>query len=175
MLGWVGEPHEAGNDAPPGMIVAEVLPEPVLRNWPESVVHLGDCEIAPVHAYLLSATSDPAGGVFSEALRIDTTARPEGKFWADCVGQYTGTEWTGPNGLVNVDDVVAFINLKTFKPAPHITALELAGGAPTFVNYIVNVTDLGMILQGFRGVPFPPLPFLLEGYPENMDLTLCPQ
>ena len=108
------------------------------------------------------------------ATRIDTIARPEGKFWGDVVGGYDGSEWTAPNGLVNVDDVVAFINYKTGKPAPHLTAIELAGGPPSFVNFYLNVTDLGMILLGFRAAPYPPLPFVLDGYPESMDLTNCP-
>ena len=132
------------------------------------------CEIAPVHRYLLSATSTPPDGPFAGPVTIETIARLEGKFWADIVGRFTGSDWSGPNSLVTVDDVVAFINFKLFKPAPHVTAIELAGGPPSFVNFYVSVTELGLILQGFRGLPYPPLPFLLDGYPADMDLTLCP-
>ena len=70
-------------------MTAHVVPDPVVRIWSEDVVHLGDCEIAPVHGYLLSATAAPSGGPFSVALRVDTIARPEGKFWADCVGSFS--------------------------------------------------------------------------------------
>ena len=156
-------------------MTAHVVPSPVVVDWtPYDVVHIGDCEIAPTHRYLLSTTVAPPAGPFMTPLVVETIASPEGKFWGDVVGGYTGTEWTAPNGLVSVDDVVAFINLKTYKPAPHITALELAGAAPSYVNFYVNVTDLGMILQGFRGLEYPPLPFLLESYPADLDLTTCP-
>ena len=165
-LGWVGEPFDAStlpfSTAPVGTFTAHVVAEPALVDWTAfDVIHLGDCEIAPIHRYALSATADPAGDLFSDPLFLQTTAKPEIKFWGDVAGQWTGTEWTGPNELVNINDVIAWIFAFTSKPAPHITAVDLT---PEIPNFIINVSDLGMIYwHGFLGMRYPPPAFANQG------------
>ena len=58
--------------------------------------------------------------------------------------------------------MVAWVNFLTFKPAPHITVLDLDGEVP---NFIINVTDLQLILQGFRSLTYPPVSFASQGGP----------
>ena len=77
-----------------------------------------------------------------------------------------GDTWTPPNGLSNVDDVVAWLRFKAGRLAPHITAMELDAEVP---NFIANVTDLALILQGFKGRSYPPPPF-----PNQGAVTECP-
>ena len=174
MLGWVGDPAQAGGDAVPGTIISDVVKtQPAARSWTEPVVHIGDCDIAPVETYAISATSD--GVLFSDPLIIGTIEKPEGKFWGDIVGGFDGVEWSKPNNLVNVSDVTAIIAFITDKPGkPHITRVDLAGGSPTYTNFIVNTTDLQLLIKGFLGDTYPPLPFVLEGYPADGDVTQCP-
>ena len=165
-LGWVGAPFDAStlpfSAAPVETFTSRVVAEPALIDWTAfDVVHLGDCEIAPLHRYALSATADPAGGLLSDPLFLQTTSKPEVKFWGDVAGSWTGTEWTPPNELVNVNDHVAWIFAFTSRPAPHITAVELAPEVP---NFITNVSDLGMIIQqGFMGRRYPPPAFANQG------------
>ena len=174
LLGWLSDPVEARGDALPGTFTSEVMKaEPVARTWTESVVHIGDCEIAPVRTYAISATA--FGVLFSDPLIIGTIGKPQGKFWADIVGGFDGVEWSEPNSLVNGSDVtsmIAFITDKSGKP--HITRVDLAGGSPTYTNFIVNATDLQLVIKGFLGDTYPPLAFVVEGYPADGDVTQCP-
>lgn len=172
-LGWVGTPFDPAIDrTPPGTFTAEVVTTgPVFRRWTEEVVHIADCEIAPAQHYALSATSD--GVVFSEPLELSTVGKPRAKLWGDLVGSFDGIGWTAPNGLVDLDDVMAMVNYLSGKPAPHITVVEIAGDAPTFVNFVVNATDLALAVQGFEGESYPPPPFIADGYPIDGDLTRC--
>ena len=173
MLGWVSDPVADPGDSPAGTYVSSMQKAmPAIRQWPESVVHLSDCEIAPAQTYGVSATTD--GTSFSSRLVVATTPKPQGKFWADLVGNFDGVAWSGPNWLVNVDDVSSMIKFLTDKPAPHITVVDLVGAAPTYTNCLINATDLQMVLSGFKGDPFPPVAITALGYPVSGDVTLCP-
>ena len=161
VLGWVGDPIVDPGESPPGTVTARVVSSmPAVRVWTESPVHVGDCEIAPVQSYALSATTD--GSIFSDPLVLATIDKPQGKFWADIVGSFDGTTWSAPNYLVNVDDVVAWVKYVTLKPAPHVTVVDLDGETP---NFIINATDLQFILAGFRGETYPPPSFSNQGPP----------
>ena len=60
----------------------------------------------------------------------------------------------------------AMLNFLTLKPgSPHVTVVDLVGGAPTFVNTDASATDLLIILQAFAGSEYPPAVLLNEGYP----------
>ena len=125
-----------------------------------------------MQTYVISVSGD--GISFFYPLVVATTPKPQGKFWADLVGSFDGFSWSKPNSLVNVDDVVAMINYLALKPAPHITIVDLAGAAPTYTNFIVNATDLQMVLEGFGGKPWPPIAVTGLGYPADGDVTQCP-
>jgi len=164
-LGWVSAPFQpATGQTPPGTMTALVNPTPVFRTWSESVIHLGDCEIAPTQVYGLRATMN--GVTFTNPLIVRTTLAPQGKFWGDVAGSFSGVSWSGPNRLVNVDDVVAVVKFLVSAPAPHITALDLGGEVP---NFIINATDLQFVLAGFASNTYPPPPFANQGGP-----TGCP-
>ena len=174
VLGWLSEPEADPGEAPSGTFfshVVQTVPPP--RLWTEDVVHVGDCEIAPVESYALRATAE--GIIFSPPLVLGTIEKPQGKFWGDIVGGFDGTSWSGPNGLVNVDDVSAWVKYVTLRPAPHVTVVDLAGPAEThFVNFVINATDLSLILQAFRAQPYPPPPFIADGYPADGNIENCP-
>lgn len=61
---------------------------------------------------------------------------------------------------VTADDVQAilkFITLPASNPSrPHMTWMDLVGQAP---NWLVNATDLQLLLQGFKGDTYPPVAF----------------
>jgi len=161
LLGWIGEPFEVQSaHAPAGTLTAHVENEPLYRSWSEPLIQLGDCEIAPARAYGLSVTAE--GVFYSDPLVIGTIARPAGRHWADVVGAFTGASWTPPNGLVNVDDVLAWVRFVTLKPAPHVTVVDLDGEVP---NFVINATDLQLILAGFAGNTYPPFSFANQGGP----------
>lgn len=164
MLGWVGDPFEPDTDrTPAGTFTSLVVKDlPPARVWTEEVIHLSGCEIGPARTYDISATV--RGLQFSEPLIIRTTDKPEGKFWGDVVGEFDGTAWTAANGLVNVNDVISMIAFLSLRPAPHITVLDLAGEAP---NFLINATDLTLLLQAFQGRTYPPPPFPHQGSPAD--------
>lgn len=168
MLGWVSdpfEPDEALTGIPSGtLITATVQGEmPPLRNWPAELVHIGDCEIAPARSYALSSTTD--GVTFGDQLRIGTIAKPQGKSWGDVVGAFDGAFWAPPDGLVNVNDILAWVAFKTAgRVAPHVTVLDVANEQP---NFIINATDLALILQAFQGRTYPPPAFANQGGPAD--------
>ena len=164
-LGWVGEPFDAStldfSIAPVGTFTSHVVSEPALIDWTAfDVVHIGDCEIAPLHRYALSVTTDPSGELFSDPLFLQTISKADFHFWGDMVGHFDGTAWTPPNGVVGGVDIQAWIFAFLSKPAPHITAVDLHPDVP---NFILNVTDLTLVLEGVRGKQYPPLAFDNQG------------
>ncbi len=90
---------------------------------------------------------------------LDTQAKPGVKWWGDCVGFFTGTEWTAPNGATNFDDAVA--GIKTFQDASAVNATHLSvtdvhpnlNGAQ--INKIVSFDDVFQIILGFKGNEYP--------------------
>ena len=164
-LGWVRDPFVPGGDRiPPGTFGAWVRPDmPGMRPWVEAVVHVGDCEIAPAQTYGLSATVD--GETFSPRLVLGTSPKPQAKFWGDVVGFFSGTEWTPPNGFVDVNDVQAMIKfLVISKAAPHITRVDLGGEVP---NWLINASDLQLVIRAFLANTYPPVAFQNKGGPAD--------
>jgi len=134
VLGWVGKPDVYG--------IARVVSGRVDQMWPQAVIHVGDCEIAPnayyqVRAILAGADAEDPGN-FSDPLEIPTTPKPGTNYWADAVGSLVGVcsvdgvtpcistvdcpagqvcgIWPGPDGVLNFDDVGAAV--KAFQRAP---------------------------------------------------------
>jgi hypothetical protein len=160
-LGWVSEPDE--ND------VSRIADASVYsREWPR-VVFIGDCETVPVATYEIWITSD--GATFTDPVELATIRRPGDRWWyGDVVGMGTGAlpplpGFTGPNGVVNVTDVQAF--LLTFQgpstPSAHKTWVDMHGlgeGSPP--NFILNVSDLQRILFGLAGLRYTDTPNQLD-------------
>ena len=95
-----------------------------------------------------------AGALPIDPLSIVTIEQPGGgKFWGDTVGFFTGTEWTAPQGIVNIDDVTA-VN-KTFQAAfgaPHVSVSDVE---PQFINRVVNFNDVFAVISAFQANPYP--------------------
>ncbi len=142
-LGWIGEPN--GDD------VARVADEPVYRVWGDQVHHVSDCQIVPAATYSLRTTPD--GVTFSDPLVVQTTPEPLPKHWADCVGELVNGNWTPPNGFVNTADIMAIIQAFEFVPtAPDPKRVDLD---PEVTNAVINMTDVSMVVQGFKGMSYP--------------------
>ena len=142
VLGWVGEP--SADD------ISRIVDEPYFSDaWPD-VVHVGDCEIVPAAEYEIQTTID--GSIFLNPLTVATIAQPAPKYWADCVGDFGGS-WEAPNGVVNMNDVMATLQLFSAAPtAPPLTWVDVDGESP---NAVLNMTDVQRVVDGFKGAPYP--------------------
>ena len=83
----MGDPFDPATDrTPPGTLAARVVKKmPANRIWAEEVVHIGDCEIAPLQTYAISATAD--GAFYSVPFVVGTIVQPQGKIWTDSRGE----------------------------------------------------------------------------------------
>lgn len=139
VLGWVGAPAANG--------VSRVVAAPVYRLWSEPYVHVADCPIVPAAIYELRATIDEIE--FSDPFPVGTIAEPTPQFWADCVGDFGGGAWSGPNGTVNFHDIDAAV--KVFQGAAGAADITWVDLHPEIPNYILNFSDISMIIAGFQG------------------------
>ena len=105
----------------------------------------------PVATFEVTATMDEE--YFSAPLAVGTIAQPAPKYWADCVGAFEGSAWTGPNGVVNMDDIMGAVQkFQQLASAPPLTWVDIDGEVP---NVVVNMSDIQRIVQGFKGEPYP--------------------
>lgn len=157
MTWWVGAPDEnclAGlrNDEEGGFIV--------MRNWDGCpALQIGDCGIVPISDYRVwSVDSDGDSPTF---LDVETIRQPGGKWYADCIGSFTGPNgnppdvWTPPQGTVGIDDTVAII--KTFKDitASNATPVSVSDIHPQVPNRIANIDDVLYSIFGHQGRQYP--------------------
>ncbi|MBU0717048.1 MAG: hypothetical protein KJ749_02270 [Planctomycetes bacterium] len=142
-VGWVGEPDVTG--------MARLVSGPFYSDsWP-TVVHVGDCAVVPVATYEVRATID--GINFTEPLQVATILRPGVSAWGDVVGSLVASEWTGPNGVVNFDDVVAAVQFFTSATtAPPLTWVDIEPEVP---DAILNFADIMQMVLAFQGEPYP--------------------
>jgi hypothetical protein len=183
VLGWVDEPFDPScqnDDGTPNGdpcegvdYLARVVHDPVHRLWSEDLVHVGDCEIAPVATYEIRATADAV--VYSNPLEVGTILEPGTWHYADVVGVGTGDYpplpgFTPPNGAVNVADVQAFLLTMQglSSPSAHTTWVDLHGlGVGVPPNFMLNVADLQRILWGIDRQEY------LDS-PEHLNPADCP-
>lgn len=147
---WVAAPDALGH--------SRMVGAPVVRMWPEPVIHVGDCPIHPVAMYDVRAAS---GITLSAPLMLMTINRPIPRFWCDTVGSLVGVQWTAPQGVVNVSDYQAalqcFLGAATAPPLTWVD-VQSVNVADSCVNDICNIADVFLILKGFQGDPYPFLP-----------------
>ncbi len=150
-VGWVGEPSTA-----PGL-TSRVVTSPVFRIWDEPVIHVGDCEIMPGAVYEIRATGD--GVTYSAPVVIATVPRPGGgKDWCDVAGVNNGTQWTPPNGVANIQDVMAIRSyISAAAPIPTAQRVNLQGisTADSCLNNVVNTADTLAAILAIGGQPYP--------------------
>ena len=149
LVGWVGEPFEAPDY--PGEWIAPLGDVPFYSDsWP-ALLHVRDCEIVPAAAYALKGTVD--GTNFTDRLGLGTIFEPTPKKWGDVVGFLYEGAWTGPNVVVNMDDVMASVQrFQQLESAPHFTWVDVDEEIP---NLVVNFTDIMRVVQGFKGEDYP--------------------
>ncbi|UCE59411.1 MAG: hypothetical protein JSU63_18455 [Phycisphaerales bacterium] len=159
--GWISEPFDPSCQSEPGDTpvgacagtdyLARVVNSPVLRFWPEPLLQVNDCEIVPVASFALRATIDAIE--FSDALVVGTITKPGPQHYGDTVGENLGNEFTAPQGVVNVTDVQGFLAASEGWPgAPHPSWVDLHGlGEGCVPNFILNISDLQLILFGLEG------------------------
>ncbi|MCH8148591.1 MAG: RHS repeat protein [Planctomycetes bacterium] len=135
-------------------------------NWSGCpALHLTGCPIIPTSTYDLVAIFE--GNVSDPPLAAATQAKPGVKWHGDCVGSFTGIEWTAPNGTTNIDDAVAAI--KTFQDpnainATHVSVTDMEPNQNgDQINLLVNINDVFSIIRGFQGFEYP-----------GPDIDLCP-
>lgn len=145
-------------DAPDGLGNSKCVSAPVFRLWPEAVLHVGDCEIIPVANYEVRASVD--GTVFSSPLAVSTIPLPalNTKLWGDVAGINDGSQWTAPNQLSNVQDIVAvlaYITNAAIKPEFQRANLEAVSSADPCLNNLVNTADILIVVQAVAGGAYP--------------------
>ena len=146
---WVEAPDADG--------VSRLTSAPVYRDWTEPMIHIADCPVVPDADYGVRGIAagwpiaDPNS--FCLAATVSTTPKPESKHWGDVVGEFTGTEWTGPNGVATMDDIMATVQkFQQPESAPHLTWVDVEPEVP---NLVLNFTDIFQIVQGFKAAPYP--------------------
>ena len=115
------------------------------------------------------------GILFGTPLEVGTIRRPGTWYYGDVVGDGTGylpplLGYTGPNGVVNVADVQAYLLTAQGASTPSVptTWVDLHGlgdGCPP--NFILNVSDLQRILFGQMGQQY-------TDSPEHLNPGDCP-
>jgi hypothetical protein len=164
---WVQEPHQEPLGCPPDNVcapddyLARLGDTPFFTEWTQPWLHIGDCEVTPLATYEIRWCLPPDGMVCDEPLIVGTVAQSfmnpgfRGNY-GDIAGapHFAGAPFGPPDGYANVTDVMAVLftmyNLGTDnQPQAHPTWVDLHGlgdGIPP--NYIINVTDLQLLLKG---------------------------
>lgn len=168
---WVQAPVTA-----PGVdqFTATCGANPVFRVWTEPVVLVGDCEIIPVADYLVFANG--TGPVENPVpLAVGTILLPNvnAKLWGDNVGINNGVEWTAPNQLTNVQDILslqAFISGAAIRPTFPVANLQAISAADSCLNALVNTADILIAVQATSGGSYGP-----PATTKFIDPALCAQ
>lgn len=147
VVGWLDVPNANG--------VSRIVESAVVRQWTETLIHVAGCPIVPGANYEFRSTFDQL--LFSAPFAASTVAQPADKFYGDMVGELAGPTWTAPNGVANVNDVLA--GIQYFSGAatkPHLTVVDIHDPE---TNEILNVADILMTVLGVAGNPYPyPVP-----------------
>ncbi|MBI4717282.1 MAG: hypothetical protein HY763_05720 [Planctomycetes bacterium] len=141
-IGWVDAPDAAG--------ISRLAGAPVFRVWPEPVIRVTGCEIAPQNSYDIQSTPD--GSTLSIPLTLATTDLP-GLTWGDCVGALVGGSFTPPNGIVNILDVFACV--LGFQQAANVAPGTWTDVAPACPDANTDFLDTYWVFKAFQALPYP--------------------
>lgn len=147
VAGWVGTPDSDG-------LARLVSMAPAPRTWPEPLVSVTGCAVAPDRQYLFTATQNFVE--FSGGLAVATTPQPgEGRFWGDVVGLFDADtqQWLWPDGSVTGFDIIATLRAASNDSiAPPTSWVDVHPQTP---DAVVNGSDVLQIVNAFRGLPYP--------------------
>lgn len=151
-VSWVG-----WLSAPDAQNVSKVVNAPVVRRWDNPIVHVGDCEIAPVSAYEVRAFD---GQIESTGLVLETIDLPSqnGKAWGDIAGPNNGIEWAHPDAFTNVFDLLAllsYISGASVKPTFQQANLQGISSIDPCLNSQVNTADVLILVKAAAGDLYP--------------------
>jgi len=156
---WVGAPSSISeiadrlDEEPPVFTGARLACEPVFLDWSTlGTVDVFDDEIVPGAVYAVQAIDLACGqsaeAYYSAPLTLMTSR------WGDLVGRCYVTPCTPPDGTVDmISDVTAVLDkFKNLPGAPTKARADLAGAVP---NAIVDMADVALVLDAFRGFAYP--------------------
>ena len=158
---WVGEPQQVSENA--GKIVhtegwadfmsAKLDGTPYCMDWSTvGVLHVTDNDIIPDAVYDVQAvpcTCDFNNEVYYSAPLTITTST-----WGDLVGTCAVLPCTAPDGIVGIPtDVTACLD--KFKNLPNTVIKSRADIEPNFPDWLVNISDVTLALDAFRGFAYP--------------------
>ena len=152
--------------------VSSLAPDPVLRYWTESPLHLTDCGIVPAVTYGIR-TSPDGGETFSDPLMIATAHDPEGdaQSWGDITGgPVAGMPglWLAPERATNFGDVGNAI--RTFENRSDGSGYPPRVWVDVEINQVVNFGDISFVIKAFEGTVYADLDLELIG----VDPADCP-
>ncbi len=153
-----------GNICGPDDYFARVADTPVIREWTQEWLHIGDCEVVPGATYEVRGCSGPGATVCGDPQTIGTTRQSillpgfRGNF-GDIAGapSFAGAPFGSPDGFTNIIDFSAvYFTQQNYgtqnQPQAHPTWVDLHGlgdGIPP--NYIINVSDLQVLKKALIG------------------------
>ena len=93
-------------------------------------------------------------------LRVETIRTPvvNAKYWGDTVGVNDGTEWTAPDRLTNINDVLAILAYISGQAnGPKFQTVNIMGTSTQnpCLNGFVNTVDVFLVVLALGGDPYP--------------------
>ncbi|MFH1425580.1 MAG: hypothetical protein ABIG28_02505, partial [archaeon] len=154
---WVGPPEviseNSGNKDPvtgfDNFRAAKLQCTPYnMSNWGDEVLHVYGNLVVPDMVYSVDVFSLDTG--FSEPLIVETAK------WADVVGPVEDGEWTAPDGVVDISDVVALLDKFSNLPnAISKTRADLAVADLGELGHTIDIVEVILALDAFRGLGYP--------------------
>jgi len=143
---YVGNVQDLGSAG----FFAQLVDLPEFRAWPETVLHVRGCEIAPGNSYPVESTLDDLA--FSTPFVVATTNVPLPREFGDVIGAFNGVDWAAPDGRVDANDVLAVVLTFQLNPiAPHKARVDLVPQVP---NTIIAGDDILAVVRGFANEPY---------------------
>ncbi len=73
--------------------------------------------------------------------------------WGDTVGEFTGTEWSPPDGVIRFVDVLALVD--AFRHLPSAPPLSWGDIYPESPDGTITILDISSAIDGFKGSTYP--------------------
>ena len=160
---WVGTPATlsensgvAGASGAPGFptfLAARLQCDPFFADWGLfETVHVHHQGIVPGGLYSVQVIDEACGGAsendYSEPLEL-TTSR-----WGDVTGVFQDDRWSAPDGSIDfITDILSALDKFSNRPGAPIKArIDLE---PAILDFVVNISDIVLLLDAFRGLGYP--------------------